>query len=83
MKESVYKWHTKKMCQVLIFMEQIRFQVVDRNLMKRISLFLVLIFISVFLLLLLIGNRVFANCSGVLEKSTLEVFQCQMSIGVF
>lgn len=43
-----------------------------------ISLFLFLIFISVFfvlLLLLLIGNRVFVNCSSVLEKFTLEVFQ--------
>lgn len=49
----------------------------DRNLTKMINLFLFLIFISggFFLLLLLIGNRVFVNCSGVLEKSTLEVFQ--------
>lgn len=42
------------MCQVLIFMEEMRFQVADMNLTKRISLFL--FFISVFLLLLLIGN---------------------------
>lgn len=64
------------MCQVLIFMELIGFQVADRNLTKRISLFLFLIFISgLLLLLLLIGNRVFVNCSSVLEKSTLEVFQ--------
>lgn len=63
------------MCQVLIFMELIGFQVADRNLTKRISLFLFLIFISGLLLLLLIGNRVFVNCSSVLEKSTLEVFQ--------
>lgn len=48
----------------------------DRNLTKIINLFLFLIFISGFLLfLLLIGNRVFVNYSGVLEKSTLEVFQ--------
>lgn len=62
------------MCPVLIFME-LRFQVTDRNLTKRISLFLFLFFISGFLLLLLIGNRVYVNCSSVFEKSTLEVFQ--------